>query len=80
MAIEVLPNGDLMIQGEREIGVNEETEILSLSGVVRPEDIGAGNLVYSTDIANARISYKGKGMVTSGSRPNIIVRLLSWIF
>jgi len=77
---EVLPNGDLRIQGEREIGVNEETEILSLSGVIRPEDIAPGNLVYSTDIANAQISYKGKGVVTSGSRPNIFVRLLSWIF
>ncbi|MBN1826843.1 MAG: flagellar basal body L-ring protein FlgH [Candidatus Eisenbacteria bacterium] len=77
---QVMPNGDLLIQGEREIGINDETEILSLSGVIRPEDIGAGNMVYSTDIANAQISYKGKGVVTSGSRPNIFVRLLSWIF
>lgn len=77
---EVRPNGDLVISGDREIEINEEKEILTLTGVVRPEDIGAGNVVYSTDIAEARISYKGKGLVTSGSRPNLLVRILSWIF
>lgn len=77
---EILPNGDLRIEGEREVGVNEETEILSLSGIVRPQDIGAGNVVYSTNIAQAKIAYKGKGAVTKGSRPNIISRILSFIF
>ena len=77
---EVRANGDLVIEGDRKITINEEEEFLSLKGVVRPEDIGPGNLVYSTDIAEADISYKGKGVVTSGSRPNILVRILSWIF
>lgn len=78
--VEVLPNGDLVIEGEREVGINEEKEILSLRGVVRPEDIGSDNLVYSSNIANASIEYRGKGAVTSGSRPNIFVRILSWFF
>jgi len=77
---EVRPNGDLVIKGEREVGINEEIEILVLTGVIRPEDIGPGNLVYSTDIAEAKIAYKGKGLVTSGTRPNLLTRILSWIF
>jgi flagellar L-ring protein precursor FlgH len=77
---EIRPNGDLVISGEREVWINEEQETLALTGVVRPEDIGSGNVVYSTDIAEAKISYKGKGVVTSGSRPNIISRILGWIF
>jgi flagellar L-ring protein precursor FlgH len=77
---EIRPNGALVIKGEREVGVNEETEILTLTGVVRPEDIGPGNVVYSTDIAEAKIQYRGKGLVTAGSRPNLIARILSWIF
>jgi len=80
VVVEVRPNGDLAIAGEREVGINEEVEILKLTGVIRPEDIGPGNVVYSTDIADARIAYKGEGIVTSGSRPNLLVRILSWIF
>jgi flagellar L-ring protein precursor FlgH len=80
VVVEVRPNGDLAIAGEREVGINEEVEVLKLTGVIRPEDIGPGNVVYSTDIADARITYKGKGIVTGGTRPNLLVRILSWIF
>jgi len=80
MVTEVRPNGDLVIRGEREVGVNEEQEILTLTGIVRPSDIGPGNVVYSSDIAEAKIHYTGKGLVTSGSRPNLLSRILSWIF
>ena len=51
-----------------------------LTGMVRPRDISTGNVVYSTDIANAKIMYKGKGLVTSGSKPSILARLVSLIF
>ncbi len=80
VVVEVRPNGDLAIEGEREVGINEEVEILKLTGVIRPEDIGPGNVVYSRNIADARITYKGKGVVTSGTRPNLLVRILSWVF
>ena len=80
VVVDIRPNGDLVIHGEREVWINEEQEILSLAGVVRPEDIGPGNVIYSTDIAEAKISYKGKGLLTDGSRPNLLVRVLSWIF
>lgn len=77
---EVLPNGDLVIEGERVVGVNDEHEILTLRGTVRPADISSGNVVYSSNIANAEIEYKGKGSVTGGSKPNIFSRVLSWFF
>ena len=47
---------------------------------MRPADIGTGNVVYSTDIADAKISYKGKGELTKGTRPGVIAWLFSWLF
>ena len=58
---EVLPNGNLYIQGEKWIKINQGDEYIRLRGVVRPEDISADNLVLSTRIADARISYSGTG-------------------
>jgi flagellar L-ring protein precursor FlgH len=77
---EVGASGCLAIKGEREIMINDERETLVLTGMVRPRDISTGNVVYSTDIANAKIIYKGKGLVTSGSKPSILARLVSIIF
>jgi flagellar L-ring protein precursor FlgH len=77
---EVKPNGDLVVSGQHEVTVNSEKETLQLTGTVRPTDIGAGNVVYSTDIADAKISYKGKGELTKGTRPGMIAWLFSWLF
>jgi flagellar L-ring protein precursor FlgH len=76
----VTDNGCLRIQGEREIVINDEKEMLVLTGVVRPEDISTDNLVYSTDMAGTNITYKGKGLVTSGSKPGILARLVGLFF
>ena len=77
---EIDANGSLVIKGEREIMINDERETLVLTGMVRPRDISTSNVVYSNDIANAKIMYKGKGLVTSGSKPSILARLVSLIF
>lgn len=77
---EVRPNGDLVIHGEREVQVNDEKDLLQLTGVVRPIDIHSGNVVFSTDIADAKIWSRGKGQVTNGAKPNVFARLLSWLF
>ena len=77
---EVRPNGDLGITGEHEVQINDEKEILQLSGIVRPIDIREGNVVFSSDIANAKIMYKGKGEMTNGTKPNVIARVLGWLF
>jgi flagellar L-ring protein precursor FlgH len=76
----VAPNGNLEIEGTREIVVNDEKEILTVTGTVRPQDISTGNVVYSTDIAGMQIEYRGKGLVTSGNKPGIISRIVSLFF
>lgn len=77
---EVLENGNLVIRGEKEIMINNEKETLVLTGTVRPEDILMNNTVYSTNLANTSISYKGKGLVNSGSKPGIFARLIGLFF
>ncbi len=77
---EVRPNGDLVVAAQRQTDVNGQKELVRVTGIVRPADISPENVVLSTDVADAQIQYEGKGVVTKGSKPNIIVRLFSWIF
>ena len=58
---QVLPNGNLVIQGEKWIAINQGDEYVRLRGIVRPVDIGPTNTISSTQVANAQITYKGKG-------------------
>lgn len=63
--IEVLANGNLLVAGEKEIGTNREVERLRFSGVVNPATIGPGNQVSSTQVADARLEYRGEGALDS---------------
>ncbi len=76
----VLPNGDLSIRGTREITVNFEKQYIILEGIVRPSDISSDNTVLSTYIADARITYTGKGVLTAEQRPGWLARFLSKIW
>ena len=60
---EVLPNGNLVVAGEKQIGTNRETERVRFSGVVNPTNIVGGNTVSSTQVADARIEYRGQGAI-----------------
>jgi flagellar L-ring protein precursor FlgH len=61
---EVLPNGDLAVAGEQQLLVNQEQQRVSLAGRVRQQDVSEGNVVQSTRLADARITYLGEGEVT----------------
>jgi len=63
--IEVLPNGNLLVSGEKQIGLKEGEEFVRFSGVVNPQTISANNTVSSTQVADARIEYKANGFIDS---------------
>ena len=79
MVVEVLPSGILRIEGEKIITVNNDDEVMVISGLVRPEDVSSSNEVDSSKVANVRIDYSGKGSVgnaqTGGWLGNLLRRL-----
>jgi flagellar L-ring protein FlgH len=77
---EVLPNGDLLIEGVREIAVNGEQQMVVLTGIVRPQDVRRNNVVLSTSVAQLRIQYFGKGLMRDNLKPGWLVRVLNKIF
>ena len=76
----VYDNGNLLVEGHKEVEVNDEKEILKISGIVRPEDIASDNTVFSFKLADARIQYTGKGDNQNASRPGWWARFWHWIF
>jgi flagellar L-ring protein precursor FlgH len=78
--VDVRDNGDLVVEGHRVIGINGDEESIYVSGVVRSKDVSADNTIASHLIADAEITYTGKGNANQGSRPGFFTRLINWIF
>ena len=78
--VQVLPNANLRITGRREIRVNNETQYITISGIIRPEDISQDNVIQSTYIADARIEYSGKGVIADKQKPGWLMRILDNIW
>ncbi len=66
--VEILANGNLVIRGEKKLGLSEGTEVIQVSGVIRPEDIGPNSTVQSRRLANAQIAYRGSGDLANATR------------
>ena len=77
--IDVLPNGYLVVEGMREIRVNNENQSIYLTGVVRPEDIGPSNAVLSSAVAQMSVRVQGKGVVSQPIKPGWLFKLLNGI-
>ena len=77
---EVLPNGDLVLEGVREIDINGDRQIIVLTGVIRTADVGPGNVVPSTAVGHMRIRYFGRGLIKDNLTPGWLVRVLNKIF
>jgi len=77
---EVLPNGNLVIFGKRGMRVNNETQFITVTGIVRPVDIDRDNRIKSTHIADARIEYVGQGVLADKQRPGWGTRLVDHIW
>jgi flagellar L-ring protein FlgH len=77
--VKVLDNGNLVVEGRRALLVNDETQIMTLSGIIRPEDINSSNSVLSSQIADAEIQMVGRGILAEAQRPGIIYRFLDWL-
>lgn len=67
--VDRLPNGNLIIAGRQEVRINGELRELTVSGIIRPEDVTADNRINHTQIAEARISYGGRGSISTVQRP-----------
>ncbi|HIB85819.1 TPA: flagellar basal body L-ring protein FlgH [Candidatus Poribacteria bacterium] len=80
IVMEVMKNGNLVVEGQRNIQVNNEKQTIYVKGIVRPVDITAQNTIISTNLASAEIVYQGDGQVSRQQKPGFLSRLLDWIW
>ena len=73
--LEVLPNGNMIVAGEKQIGINQGSEFIRLSGVVNPTFILTGNQVSSTTVADARLEYRGSGYIDEAQTMGWLARV-----
>ena len=76
----ILENGNFLIEGRRQVTVNAEDQYLIITGIVRPDDIATDNTVLSQNIADAKIVYTGKGVVDDKMRPGWLTRIVDWVW
>ena len=80
LVTEVLPNGNLVIEGTRDVRTSDEVLQLMLVGVVRPQDVNSDNQISSRLVANAEISVKGRGIISRTQKPGVITQILQTVF
>ena len=73
------PNGDLDIVGQQLIHINREKTLIKVRGRARQADIGVGNTILSSRLADAAIDYDGSGFVSRSARQGMVARIFSWL-
>jgi flagellar L-ring protein precursor FlgH len=77
---EVFPNGNLFVEGSKEVIINNERQYLTVTGVVRPEDIAPDNSISSDLLADARLVYAGRGVLSDKQRPGLLGRIVDLVW
>jgi len=77
--VRVLDNGNLLLEGRRIVVTHQESLTVVVTGQVRPQDVGADNLVRSSSIADAEIRIEGKGSISQRQQPGVFQRLFDWL-
>jgi len=78
--VDVLPNGNLVLRGEKQLALSEGTEVIQISGVIRPSDVSPNNTVQSRRLANAQIAYRGDGEINKAAGACWATKLLFAFF
>jgi len=76
---EVMPNGNLLIEGKRKVTVNRDDSTLTVYGLVRSKDVSRDNTIPSTMMANATIQLQGKGTLWNNQRRGVLTRVMDWV-
>jgi len=74
---DVLPNGNLVVRGEKWLTLNQGEEFIQISGIVRPQDVGTNNTVLSSQIGDARITYSGEGVLAESNEMGWLARFFN---
>ena len=77
---QILPNGNLVIEGHRTLITNKQTQTFTLSGVVRQADIKPNNTIVSSQIAEMDVKMDGTGLIADRQRRGILTRIIDWLF
>jgi flagellar L-ring protein precursor FlgH len=77
---QVMPNGNLVIEGRRSLVTNKQTQTIVFSGIVRPSDIKPNNTVRSVNVAEAEIKMDGSGLISQRQRKGILTQIIDWLF
>ena len=80
IVVDILPNGNMIIEGTREITISEDTAELTIRGIIDPSDITADNTVTSNEIAEMEILYEGDGIIADRQHDGILSRIFNFFF
>ena len=78
--VKINANGNFMIEGKRSVKINQEEQLMILTGVIRPSDVNYDNTINSSLIANASITYSGDGVIAEEQRVGWLYRALSYVW